>query len=165
MSIAAITAGSSQLCALQNQYQQVRSQFKQLGQDLQGGNLASAQSDFVTLSQAAASQLGGSSAVAQALSIIGQSLQSGDSSGAEPTSPPSATVGPCAVPQHSHVPPVAGKVDQGLEQLGQAVQSGDLSESQQALATAQQLWQPSPSTVQTWSNMSPLSTLAPSISA
>jgi hypothetical protein len=51
--IAAIAGGSSQLCALQNQYLQVRNQFKQLGQDLQAGNLGKSQSDFVTLSQAA----------------------------------------------------------------------------------------------------------------
>jgi hypothetical protein len=117
MSIAAITAGSSQLCALQHQYQQVRSQFKQLGQHLQGGNLTKAQSDFVTLSQAAASQLGGSSAIAQALNSVGQSLQSGDLSGAQQAFSSLTKVGPCAVPQHSHVPPMGGKLSEGLEQL------------------------------------------------
>ena len=57
MSIAAVTGSTSQLCALQNQYRQVHNQFKQLGQDLQAGALTKAQSDFVTLSQAATSQL------------------------------------------------------------------------------------------------------------
>lgn len=162
MSITAITAGSSQLCALQNQYLQVRNQFKQLGQDLQAGNLTKAQSDFVTLSQAAASQLGGSSPIAQALNNVGKALQSGDLSGAQQAFSPVAKVGASAVSHHSHVPPMGAKLTQGLDQLGQALQSGNLSAAQQAFAAVQQLWQqesdltvtPSTSATQTMSTTS-----------
>lgn len=139
--IAAIAGGSSQLCALQNQYLQVRNQFKQLGQDIQAGNLTKAQSDFVTLSQAAASQLGGSSPMAQALNNIGKALQSGDLSGAEQAFSLVAKVGANAVPHHSHVPPMGAKLTQGLDQLGQALHSGNLSAAQQAFAAVRQLWQ------------------------
>ena len=38
MSLSAIAGGSSQLANIQSNYQQVRNQFKQLGQDLQGGS-------------------------------------------------------------------------------------------------------------------------------
>jgi hypothetical protein len=62
MSVAGIaSAGLSQLANIQRNYQQVRSEFKQLGQDLQAGNLTQAQTDFVTLSQSAASQFSGNS--------------------------------------------------------------------------------------------------------
>jgi len=160
--IAAIAGGSSQLCALQNQYQQVRNQFKQLGQDLQAGNLNKAQSDFVTLSQAAASQLGGSSPITQALNNIGKALGSGDLSGAQQAFSLVAKVGARAVSHHSHVPPMGSKLSQGLDQLGQALQSGNLSAAQQAFAAVQQLWQqesdltvtPSASATQTMSTTS-----------
>jgi predicted lipoprotein len=140
MSIAAITGGTSQLCALQSQYQQVHSQFKQLGQDLQAGNLTKAQSDFVTLSQAATSQLGSSGPMAQALSKVGSALQSGDLSAAQQAFTALAKVGASAVSHHSHVPPMTGKLTQGLDQLGQALQSGDLSAAQQAFTSLQQAW-------------------------
>jgi hypothetical protein len=83
MSIAAIAGSSSQISNIQNQYQQVRNQFKQLGQDLAGGNLTQAETDFVTLSQSAASQFSSSSPVGQALNSIGQALQSGNLSAAQ----------------------------------------------------------------------------------
>ena len=84
MSVAGIaSAGLSQLASLQRNYQQVRGEFKQLGQDLQAGNLTQAQTDFVTLSQSAASQLSGNSPVAKALNSLGQALQSGNLSAAQ----------------------------------------------------------------------------------
>ena len=63
MSITAIAGSSSQLAGIQGQYQQIRSQFKQLGQDLQGGRLTKAQTDFVTLSQSVASRFSGTNPV------------------------------------------------------------------------------------------------------
>jgi hypothetical protein len=160
--IAAIAGGSSQLCALQSQYLQVRNQFKQLGQDLQAGNLTKSQSDFVTLSQAAASQLGGSSPIAQALNSIGQALGSGDLSGAQQAFSLLAKVGASAVSHKSHVPPMGAKLTQSLAQLGQALQSGNLSTAQQAFAAVQKVWQqesdltvsPSTSATQTTSTTS-----------
>jgi ribosomal protein S20 len=74
-------------------FQQIKTEFQQLGQDLQAGNLTQAQSDFATLSQnlSAASQNGapnnnsatGASAVAKAFAQLGQDLQSGNLQGAQ----------------------------------------------------------------------------------
>ena len=97
MSVAGIAAsGLSQLSSLQSRYQQVHSQFKQLGQDLTSGNLAQAQTDFVTLSQSMNSQLSSSSPVGQALSSLGQALQSGNLSAAQQafSNLPGSIVGP-----------------------------------------------------------------------
>ena len=138
MSTAAIAGISSQIWS---QYQQVQSQFKQLGQDLKAGDLTKAQTDFVTLSQSAASQLGSNGSVSQALTSIGQALQSGNLSSAQQAFSSLMQASPTAVHHHSHVPPVAGALSQGLNQLGQALQSGNLSAAQQAFAAMQQLWQ------------------------
>src|SRR5271170_944903 len=75
----------------QNKFQQIQSQFQQLGQDLQAGNLAQAQSDFATLTQelpSAQQQTGAAtststSSVAQAFQALGQDLQSGNLSAAQ----------------------------------------------------------------------------------
>jgi outer membrane protein assembly factor BamD (BamD/ComL family) len=74
-------------------FQQIKTEFQQLGQDLQTGNLTQAQSDFATLSQnlSAASQNGapnnnsatGASAVAKAFAQLAQDLQSGNLQGAQ----------------------------------------------------------------------------------
>jgi hypothetical protein len=139
MSIAAVAGGISQLCTLQNQYQRVHKQFKQLGPDLQAGALTKAPTDFVTLSQSAASQLSGGSPLTQALNNVGTALQSGDLSAAQGAFALLRKVGACAVPHGPHVPPMGG-LSQGLEQLGQALQSGDLSAARQAFAAVQEAW-------------------------
>lgn len=140
MSVGAIAGSTSQLSSIQNHYQQVRSQFKQLGQDLQSGSLSQAQTDFVTLSQSFASQLGSQSPVGQMLSSVGQALQSGNLSAAQ-QSFSSFNVAPSAVHHQSHVPPVAEKLTDSIQQLGQALQSGNLSTAQQAYSALQQVWQ------------------------
>src|SRR5580658_7789459 len=71
MSIGAIGYGVSQLANIQRSYQQVRGEFQNLGQDLQGGNLAQAQTDFVTLSATVSTQYGANSAVSKSLSSVG----------------------------------------------------------------------------------------------
>ena len=63
MSVVAAINNSSQLASLQANYQEVRKEFAQLGQDLSAGNLTQAQADFVTLSQAASSQFGSNSPI------------------------------------------------------------------------------------------------------
>ena len=73
----------SQLANIQRSYQQVRGEFKNLGKDLQVGNLAQAQTDFVTLSASVSTQYGANSAVSKTLNAIGQALQSGDVSSAQ----------------------------------------------------------------------------------
>jgi len=141
MSLSSVS-GSSQLASIQSNYQRLSSQFKQLGQDLTAGDLTKAQTDFVTLSQAAASQFGSSSPIGQMLNSISQALQSGNLSAAQQAfaSLPSAVVGPSAVPHHSHARHSGGGFSQALEQLGQALQSGNLSAAQQAFAAVQQSW-------------------------
>jgi len=74
-------------------FQQIKTEFQQLGQALQSGNLTQAQSDFTTLSQnlSSASQSSatstsaatGNNAVAQAFAQLGQDLQSGNLQGAQ----------------------------------------------------------------------------------
>jgi hypothetical protein len=147
MSVAGIaSAGLSQLASLQRNYQQVRGEFKQLGQDLQAGNLTQAQTDFVTLSQSAASQFSGNSPVAKALNSLGQALQSNNLTGAQQAfaSLPSHIVGPCAVPHSVHAGSSSAQqsaFSQALSQMGQALQTGNLTAAQQAFSAMQQSWQ------------------------
>ncbi len=142
MSIAGISS-SSPLAALQSNFQQLRKQFTQLGQDLSAGDLSKAQTDFVTLSQAAASQFGSNSPISQALNNMGQALQSGNLSAAQQAfaSMPAGIVGPSAVSHHSHGHHGHGAFQQAMGQLGQALQSGNLTAAQQAFAAVQQGWQ------------------------
>jgi hypothetical protein len=95
--------------------------------------LTNAQSDFVTLSQSAASQFAGTSPASKAMNTLGQALQSGDLGAAQQAflSMPIKVVGPSAVSHHSHVPPLQNSFSQALNQLGQALQSGNLSAAQQ----------------------------------
>ena len=51
MSISAIASNSCSDYSSQSSFQQIEQEFKQLGSDLQSGNLAAAQADFVTLQQ------------------------------------------------------------------------------------------------------------------
>jgi len=81
---------------VQNQMQQFRQEFQQLGQDLQSGNLSAAQQDYATIQQDFQSHAaahghhhhhgGGSgqqSEISQLLSELGQALQSGNLSSAQ----------------------------------------------------------------------------------
>jgi phage-related protein len=67
----------STLSGLQNQrspIQQIKSEFKQLGQDLQSGNLSQAQSDFGTLTQNLSSAFqgaGGANPISQEFTQLG----------------------------------------------------------------------------------------------
>jgi outer membrane protein assembly factor BamD (BamD/ComL family) len=87
-SILSILSGSQHH---QSPIQQIRSEFQQLGQDLQSGNLTQAQSDFTTLSQNLSSVIQNSgittaptttpanpNPVAQAFAQLGQDLQAGN---------------------------------------------------------------------------------------
>jgi soluble cytochrome b562 len=145
MSLSAIS-GSSQLASLQTNYQQLRNEFTQLGKDLSSGNLTQAQTDFVTLSQAASSQFGSNSTVSQTLNTIGQDLQSGNLSAAQQAfaALSNGTTAPNAVSTHAHGHHGHhghSQVQQSLDQLGQALQSGSLTAAQQAFSALQQTWQ------------------------
>ncbi len=152
MSITSVSGSSTN--GIQNQYQQVRNEFKQLGQDLQSGKLTQAQTDFVTLSQSVTSQLSATNPVAQTLGKIGQALQSGNLSAAQQAFSSMSTVGPST--RHSHGHGMGGKLSQSLEQLGQALQSGDISTAQQAFSAVQQIWQQ-----MSGSNLTPNDTAVP----
>ncbi len=135
----------SQLGNIQSKFQQVQGEFKTLGQDLKAGNLAQAQTDFVTLSQSVTSQLTSSSPVAKAVNAVGQALQAGDLSAAQQAfaSIPSTVTGPTAVHHHHHMPSsqTSATFAQEMSTLGQALQSGNLSAAQQAFSAMQQGWQ------------------------
>lgn len=74
-------------------FQQIKSEFQQLGQDLTSGNLTQAQSDFTTLSQNLSSVIKseatapnaatGNNPAVQAFAQLGQDLQSGNLQGAQ----------------------------------------------------------------------------------
>jgi hypothetical protein len=76
-----------------SKFQQIKTEFQQLGQDLQSGNLKQAQSDFTTLSQnlssasqssvTSANPASGGNTIAQAFAQLGQDLQSGNLQGAQ----------------------------------------------------------------------------------
>ncbi len=131
MSIAGIASTAfAQLVNVQHNYQKVQSEFKQLGQDLQTGNLTQAQADFVTLSQSLASN---------------QQTGAVASAGTSPTTPPTF-VGPNAVNQPGQANSASAShhrihFRQALSQLGQALQAGNLTAAQQAFTTMEQIWQ------------------------
>ena len=134
MSVAGITSiNSTQLTNVQRNLQKVQNEFKQLGQDLQSGNLTQAQADFVTLSQALASPpnfVGPTALDKQAVTAAGSS----------PASPPNI-VGPTALSQSPSASHHRLHLHQALSQLGQALQAGNLSAAQQAFQTMSQIWQ------------------------
>ena len=127
MSVTGITSiNSTQLANVQHNLQKVQNEFKQLGQDLQSGNLTQAQADFVTLSQSLASppNFVGPTALQQ-----GAGMTAGPSSANLPNK-----AGPPASHHRVHL-------RQALNQLGQALQAGNLSAAQQAFASMSQIWQ------------------------
>lgn len=154
MSVLGITSTAlSQLGNIQSKFQQVQGEFKTLGQDLTSGNLAQAQTDFVTLSQSVTSQLASSSPLATAVNAVGQALQSGNLTAAQQAfaSIAPTTTGTSAVHHHHHAhgSQTAASAAQNnsfaqeLSTLGQALQSGNLSAAQQAFTAMQQSWQAS----------------------
>ena len=158
MSISAIASSLFQPSItqnVQNKFQQVQSQFQQLGQDLQAGNLSQAQQDFATLTQnlPGGQQQNATGPLAQAFNLLGQDLKAGNLSAAQKDF---TTIQQDVQQQsgqiqhhHHHRASSAGDsgsasgqqdnpVSQALGALGQALQSGSLSSAQQAYATLQQ---------------------------
>jgi hypothetical protein len=128
---------------------QLRQQFQQLGQDLQSGNLAAAQSDFATLQQEASPLTASTSKsvhdpVTQAFNQLQTQVQSGDVAGPQPKPAPGAPIQqqglqtPSTHHHGHHHPAPQGPGDptasgfEGLDQLGQALQSNNLTAAQQA---------------------------------
>ena len=154
MSLSAITASSffgltHGLHGQSGQTQQAQSEFQQLGQALQSGNLTQAQSDFSILTQNFANWTQNNSVLSQAFSSLGQALQSGNVSAAQ--SAYSAIrqdvqqSGGYAHHHHHHAGGAQGSLSdssnalaQAFGTLGQALQAGNLSAAQTAYSTIQQ---------------------------
>jgi hypothetical protein len=132
-------------------FQQIQQEFQQLGQNLNSGNLSSAQSDFVTL-QNDLTQISSPSAqqnnnpIAQAFNQLGQDLQAGNLSAAQQDF---ATIQQDFQNQgsrmhHHHHHSEGGQeseFSQLFDQLGQDLQSGNLSGAQSDFSSLQQLLQ------------------------
>jgi hypothetical protein len=166
MSISGLTnsALDSLLSAAQNTQngqgglQQIEAEFRQLGQDLQTGNLTQAQEDYTTLSQnfqnaqnttSASTTAANSNPITQAFAALSQSLQSGDLSAAQQNY---ATLqqdiqqqGTGQVHPHYHHGHGRGQQDNQVSQapnaLSTALQSGNLAGAQSAFATLTQTLQ------------------------
>ena len=139
VSLAGIVSGGHtwQLAkVLQRNYQQVRGEFKQLGQDLQAGNMAQGPDQLGPPCRSpAASQFGSNSPVSKTLNTPGQALR--NVTMLQPQNSvlffPVGMVGPCAEPHHGRVGRTQDPFGQAMNQLGQALQSGNLSAAQQAI--------------------------------
>ncbi len=119
---------------LRSQGQGAPSEFQQLGQDLQTGNLTQAQSDYTTLTQYLANSLrtgGGNTPLAQDFTALGQALQAGNLSAARTSY--------AAIQQIVQQPQSqASQIQSLFQQLGQDLQSGNLSAAQSAYKAIQQ---------------------------
>ena len=143
----------------QSQFQQVQTDFQQLGQDLQAGNLMGAQQDFATLQQAlpnGQSQQNTASPIAQAFTALSQALQSGNLQDAQTAFTTlqgdiQQQQGSGQVRHHHHhggnnssqstasaASQQTNPVATAFGALSQALQSGNLSGAQTAFATLQQ---------------------------
>jgi len=113
-------------------FQKVKSDFTQLGKDLQAGNLSQAKADFVTLSKDLPSaQQDSSGAAGNALGDLGKALQSGNLSQAQQAY---ATIQQSVQHagghhSHHHAAPsssgTGGSLSQDFSTLGKDLQSGD----------------------------------------
>ena len=131
----------------QTKLQQFQQEFKQLGEDLQSGNLSAAQSDFATLQQAqpqnGTTSSASSNPLQQAFHQLAQDLQSVNLSGAQQDDANiQQDFQSQAIHAHGHHHHHGGgemnQINQTFEQLGQALQSGDISSAQQAYSTLQE---------------------------
>jgi hypothetical protein len=146
MSVAGISSSGLFNYAAQsanNNVQQFRQEFQQLGQDLQSGNLSAAQTDFATLQQSGSSAQS-NSPIAQDFKQLSRDLQSG--------SVPAAQQDFAKIQQdlqsqqadghghHHHGGGGGGAsgVSQLLQELGQELQAGNLSSAQQSYTALQQ---------------------------
>jgi len=133
--------------SIQTRMQQFRQEFQQLGQDLQSGNLAAAQTDFAALQQVEPQSISTASTqsntpIGQAFNQLSQDLKSGNLSAAQQDY---ATIqqdfqnhASRAHHHHHGGGNGEGEISQLLQQLGQDLQSGSLSAAQQAYSTLMQ---------------------------
>jgi hypothetical protein len=155
MSVSGISASSSLSQSMQGwqvRAQKIQSEFQQLGQDLQAGNLTKAQSDFSILSQNVGGSLQGNSVLAQTFGSLGSALQSGNLAAARQAyssiQQDVQQSGQGAAPQHHHrhggmsisspLSSVGTALTQAFGTLGTALQSGNLSAAQSAYSSLAQ---------------------------
>jgi outer membrane protein assembly factor BamD (BamD/ComL family) len=144
----------------QNKFQQINSEFQQLGQDLTSGNLTQPQQDFATLSQnlpgqqqSASNSASNANPLAQAFATLSSDLQSGNLSGAQQAF---STLQQDLQQQHSSGQGIrrhhdfsgndsnsaasaqSNPIAEAFNELGTALQSGSLTSAQQAYSTLQQ---------------------------
>ncbi|HEY2388834.1 MAG TPA: hypothetical protein VGK30_17900 [Candidatus Binatia bacterium] len=141
MSISGVSGSSD---AAWQQFQKVRSDLNQVGQDLQSGNVPQASADYATLEQdLPSSSIDPNSPFGQKLAALGQALQSGDLSGAQQAYSTLNQSRGAGGHHHHHHHQAQGSgskgqpnspLDQVLNQLGQDLQSEDLSGAQQDFA-------------------------------
>jgi soluble cytochrome b562 len=130
--------------------QKAKSEFQQLGQDLQSGNLSAAQSDFATLQQirpqanstSSTPAAAASSAITQDFKQLATDLKAGNTTAAQQdyakiqkdiqTQPPTTRH------HHHHTNSDSSGITQLLSQVGAALQSGNLTAAQTAYAAMQQ---------------------------
>jgi len=129
--------------------QEVKSDFQELSQDLQSGNLTQAQQDFSTLSQNIPANQSSGNPMVQDLNKVGSDLKAGDLASAQKdfatlqqniqqtwAQGSGAHVHAINAP-HSGATLASSSVSKDLGALTQAVQAGSLSSAQQAYASLQ----------------------------
>jgi outer membrane protein assembly factor BamD (BamD/ComL family) len=132
-----------------NNIQQFKQEFQQLGEDLQSGNLTAAQSDFAALEQVGPNSNStasgpASSPLANAFQQLSKDLQSGNLSAAQQDyTTMQHDIQDHAAQMHPHhhhrgAGAEASQVTPLFEELGQDLQSGNLSSAQSAYARLQQ---------------------------
>jgi hypothetical protein len=151
MSITAVSNAQN----YQNKFQQINTDFQQLGSDLQAGKLSQAQSDYATLSKdIAGSQSQSNNTINQDFSALGQALQSGKLSDAQSSfSTLQQDLQQAGQVHHHHRHhhhnggsqgansagvQASDPIAQAFDALRNALQSGDLNSAQQAYSTIQQ---------------------------
>ena len=159
MSISGISASNSlsqSVQSWQTRAQKIQTEFQQIGQDLQSGNLTQARSDFNALSQNLPSSLTqGNSALSQAFSSLGTALQSGDAAAAQKAySTLQTDLQQVGQGQHHHHHHGGGgsqnsnsstgsTLSQLFSTLGSALTAGNLSAAQTAYSTLTQAFKSS----------------------
>jgi outer membrane protein assembly factor BamD (BamD/ComL family) len=154
MSLSGVSASSSltqSVQAWQAKAQKVQSEFQQLGQDLQAGNLTQAQSDFSILNQNISTPMQTNSSISQAFGALGSALQSGNLAAAQKAYTTLEQDVQQAGQSHSHLHarPAAdtnnststNPLSQLLATLGSSLQSGNSSTAQSAYSALSQAFQ------------------------
>jgi hypothetical protein len=154
MSVSGVSSSSSLSQTVQTwqaKAQKIQSEFQQLGQDLQAGNLSQAQSDFSTLNQNISTPVQTNSSISQAFGALGTALQSGNLAAAQKAySTLQQDVQQTGLSHHHHRAGGSAETNnsssgnvlsQLLVSLGSSLQAGRASAAQTAYSTLAQEFQ------------------------